>query len=241
MSSVPKIPLNEIFGPTIQGEGPYMGRTVNFIRLGLCNLHCPSCDTKPTWDKDNYDLKVENPMTTAEDIFGRMHRLTSNTNTVVISGGEPLMHQDNGAFRALLRTLVSHSYEIHVETNGTRKPRPEIAALIKHFSVSPKLSNAMVSPLDERKKRIKMDVLETFTEYVRMGKACFKVVCADESDVDETYELCASLGLMPDEVWIMPLGKTAGTLDYTTKKVLDRTMHYGFNFSPRLHILTGLR
>jgi len=241
LPSIPRIPLNDVFGPTIQGEGPYMGHVVNFIRLGYCNLHCVQCDTKPTWDKDNYDLAKENPSATADEIFSRMHRLLSNTNVVVISGGEPLMHQDNGAFRQLLRLLVKSNYDVHVETNGTRKPRPEIANLITHFSVSPKITSALTSPKDEKSKRIKEDVLKTFVEYVRMGKACFKIVCANEQDVDQAYDLTAPLGLMNDEVWIMPLGETVGVLDYSTKKVLERALHYGFNFSPRLHILTGVK
>lgn len=241
MPSVPMIPLNDVFGPTIQGEGPYMGHVVNFIRLGLCNLHCTRCDTKQTWDKDNYDLKKENPLTTADDIFGRMHRLVSNTNIVVISGGEPLMHQDNGAFRALLRLLVNHAYDVHIETNGTRKPRPEIANLVAHFSVSPKVTSALTSPKDDKSKRIKPEVLQTFADYVRMGKACFKFVCESSEDVDAAWDLAASLGMLQDEVWIMPAGETPDETNESTKIVLFRTLELGLNFTPRLHILTGVK
>ena len=38
----------EVFGPTVQGEGPSAGRRASFIRLGGCNLHCDWCDTKFT-------------------------------------------------------------------------------------------------------------------------------------------------------------------------------------------------
>jgi 7-carboxy-7-deazaguanine synthase len=37
--------VNEIFGPTIQGEGPNLGRRCGFVRLGGCNLECSWCDS----------------------------------------------------------------------------------------------------------------------------------------------------------------------------------------------------
>src|SRR5690606_2170027 len=41
--------VNEIFGITIQGEGPSMGRPCAFVRLFQCNLQCTWCDTPYTW------------------------------------------------------------------------------------------------------------------------------------------------------------------------------------------------
>lgn len=235
------LPLNDVFGPTIQGEGPYMGHVVNFIRLGLCNLHCTNCDTKQTWDKDNYDLKVENPDTEAQEIFDRLEALKSYASIVVISGGEPLMHQDRAGFRWLLRELVKNNFDVHIETNGTRLVRPVIADLIAHFSVSPKITSALTSPRDERSKRIRMGTLREYAHYVKQGKACFKIVCANTDDVDEAMALCSELNCNLDDFWIMPMGETAGTLDYSTRKVLERTLEHGMCFSPRLHILTGVK
>ncbi|HHK7228110.1 TPA: hypothetical protein ACQXLV_002143, partial [Streptococcus pneumoniae] len=44
-ANVERLPVSEVFGPTIQGEGPHAGRTCHFIRLGGCNLSCSWCDT----------------------------------------------------------------------------------------------------------------------------------------------------------------------------------------------------
>lgn len=55
------LPVNEVFWDVVQGEGPYMGRASAFIRLGYCNLHCPPCDTKPTWDTSQYVLERDLP------------------------------------------------------------------------------------------------------------------------------------------------------------------------------------
>ena len=35
----------EVFGPTVQGEGPYAGRVCHFLRLGGCDYRCSWCDT----------------------------------------------------------------------------------------------------------------------------------------------------------------------------------------------------
>jgi pyruvate-formate lyase-activating enzyme len=35
--------LAEVFGPTVQGEGPSLGRAASFIRTGGCNLTCSWC------------------------------------------------------------------------------------------------------------------------------------------------------------------------------------------------------
>ena len=51
--------VNEIFGPTIQGEGPHTGRLVGFLRLAGCNLACSWCDTPYSWDWTKYDKAEE--------------------------------------------------------------------------------------------------------------------------------------------------------------------------------------
>ena len=55
----PTLVISEVFGPTVQGEGPTIGRRAAFVRLGRCNLDCSWCDTPYTWDWERYDPKVE--------------------------------------------------------------------------------------------------------------------------------------------------------------------------------------
>ena len=40
-----RIRISEIFGPTIQGEGPLIGRPTVFVRTGGCDYRCAWCDT----------------------------------------------------------------------------------------------------------------------------------------------------------------------------------------------------
>ena len=47
---VAKIPVLEIFGPTIQGEGRVIGRKTMFVRTAGCDYRCSWCDSAFTWD-----------------------------------------------------------------------------------------------------------------------------------------------------------------------------------------------
>ena len=39
------LPVVEIFGPTIQGEGAEAGIPTHFVRVGGCDFRCSWCDT----------------------------------------------------------------------------------------------------------------------------------------------------------------------------------------------------
>src|SRR5207247_11308106 len=40
-----RVRISEIFGPTIQGEGPLIGRPTVFVRTAGCDYRCAWCDT----------------------------------------------------------------------------------------------------------------------------------------------------------------------------------------------------
>lgn len=44
------IPVLEIFGPTIQGEGMVIGQKTMFVRTAGCDYSCSWCDSAFTWD-----------------------------------------------------------------------------------------------------------------------------------------------------------------------------------------------
>ena len=68
----------EIFS-SIQGEGSHMGEPSTFIRTAGCNLRCPGCDSKYSWNKGTE--------MTVDEILREVKKYP--TKNIVITGGEP--------------------------------------------------------------------------------------------------------------------------------------------------------
>src|SRR3954468_1927502 len=92
--------VNEFFGPTFQGEGPFAGRRCHFLRLNRCNLHCHWCDTPYTWADTPakaalhdtgivYDRKENESLLSVDSVVALIR--TSGVGLLVVSGGEPLL------------------------------------------------------------------------------------------------------------------------------------------------------
>jgi organic radical activating enzyme len=97
-----KYSINEIFY-SIQGEGRWSGFPAIFIRLSGCNLDCAFCDTT---HKESYEMDER-------DILQKVKQYP--TNRVVLTGGEPLIHD----LTSLLSALQREGYWVHLETNGS--------------------------------------------------------------------------------------------------------------------------
>jgi 7-carboxy-7-deazaguanine synthase len=99
------LPVMEQFY-TLQGEGYHQGRAAYFIRLGGCDVGCVWCDVKESWDGDKFDkLSIE-------DLKLKIKKTA--TKIVVITGGEPLMHN----LDALTKELQDAGLKTHIETSG---------------------------------------------------------------------------------------------------------------------------
>jgi 7-carboxy-7-deazaguanine synthase len=104
-NQVTTLPLMEDFY-TIQGEGFYQGSAAYFIRLGGCDVGCVWCDVKESWDANAHpSVHVDTMMERAK---------TSGTEIVVVTGGEPAMHD----LAALTQTLKANGLRTHIETSG---------------------------------------------------------------------------------------------------------------------------
>tara|TARA_B100000902_G_scaffold395869_1_gene455408 strand:+ start:1272 stop:1904 length:633 start_codon:yes stop_codon:yes gene_type:complete len=99
------LPLMEAFY-TIQGEGYYSGNAAYFLRIGGCDVGCHWCDVKESWDADLH------PPTSIDDILKGIAEY--NVDTVVITGGEPLMWNMD----KLTSSLQEKGLEVHLETSG---------------------------------------------------------------------------------------------------------------------------
>lgn len=215
--------VSEVFGPTLQGEGPSLGRRAGFVRLGRCNLACSFCDTPYTWDWERHDPQTELRRVAASDVAEQVQAM--RVRLVVITGGEPLLQQSR--LPELLAELHP-SHDVEMETAGTIAPSDELAAMVARFNVSPKLSNSGM-PVE---RRYKPDVLRAF-EATR--KASFKFVVSEIAHLDEVHTVVSECGLR--EVWVMPEGVTPDAVVTRGAALAEAVVARGWNMTTRLHVL----
>jgi len=93
---------------TLQGEGFHQGKAAYFIRLGGCDVGCVWCDVKESWDADAHE-KIE-----VSELVAKVKNITPK-GLVVITGGEPLMHN----LDRLTSVLQEAGYQTNIETSGS--------------------------------------------------------------------------------------------------------------------------
>ncbi len=100
------LPTVETFH-SIQGEGIWTGASAFFIRLAGCEVGCPWCDTKHSWPMQSHPQR---------EIAALVEEaLAAQPFMVVITGGEPLMHD----LTHLCAALRQQGLRVHLETSGS--------------------------------------------------------------------------------------------------------------------------
>lgn len=168
-----KLPVIEIFGPTIQGEGVVIGQQTYFVRMGGCDYRCTMCDSLhavlPELIKKNASWQTQQEM--AYNILLAMNENSSPWLT--ISGGNPCIHE-MGHFVQLMHDAGKL---IHVETQGTIYP--EWLNDVDMLTCSPKGPGmgeiTDINNLDEFLRR-------AYEEDI--GPDALKVVVFDQRDLD---------------------------------------------------------
>src|SRR5215472_17562041 len=114
-----KIPLVEVFGPTVQGEGAVIGQLTYFLRFGLCDYACTMCDSMHAVDPAQ--VKKNATWLTQEQIYQAftLQNDAPNVRWITYSGGNPCIHD----LSELTIALRSRGYKIAVETQGTFAPQ----------------------------------------------------------------------------------------------------------------------
>lgn len=100
------LPVMEHFY-TLQGEGMFQGKAAYFVRLGGCDVGCVWCDVKESWDASLH------PKMEIADIVATIK--ATPTEIVVITGGEPLLHN----LHELTAELKAKGLRTHMETSGS--------------------------------------------------------------------------------------------------------------------------
>jgi 7-carboxy-7-deazaguanine synthase len=133
------LPTVETFH-SVQGEGVCAGMNAFFIRLAGCDVGCPWCDTKHSWSMRHH------PERSIADLAREAKSV--NPAIVVITGGEPLMHN----LESLTYELRNLGLRVHLETSGahplsgtfdwitfspkrSKLPHPSIYAFVNELKV----------------------------------------------------------------------------------------------------------
>lgn len=206
--------------------GPVVNLTTStgfFIAGGML---VEQCDTAYTWDASRFDLRTEIPMTPVQDVVDQL----IDGVPVVLSGGEPLMHQKNRAFRWMIADItLRRGLDLHVETNGTIEPDMQTRVLVHHFAVSPKLPHA-----GDHKHNQDPTPWDGWQD---VHKSILKYVVRDETDVAAALAAAEALGMPRDRVWVMPEGVDNDTLLARWPAVARAAADHHINACQRLHVL----
>ncbi|WP_135826098.1 7-carboxy-7-deazaguanine synthase QueE [Halorussus ruber] len=239
-SGTDSLPINELF-ESLQGEGRLAGVPSVFVRTSGCNLRCWFCDSYHTsWEPTHATMRVEEIVAEVESY---------DADHVVVTGGEPMMHD---ATVALLEALDARGYHVTVETNGTiyRDAPIDLA------SVSPKLASSTPTPetdptpddaptgADEweqrhEERRIDFDALAALAEEFDFQ---LKFVVSDREDMAEVTDLVERIRAVADvpipdsSVLLMPEGATKDRIEETRPLVAELAQEFGFRYTPRLHV-----
>ena len=215
--------INEIF-KSIQGEGPNFGKPAIFLRTAQCNLKCTWCDTKYTWDWKNYDYAKEVKEMTIEEIKEQL--LDYEIKHLVITGGEPLLQQDDIAD---LLSFLKPDFYVEIETNCTILPNKMLTDLVDQWNVSPKTENSG-NPLELYEND------ECYYFFANQENCFFKYVVENESDIPEIKKFVAKYNIPENRVQLMTQASTKEEISAREKSISELAKANNFLFSPRLHV-----
>ncbi|BAH45562.1 putative queuosine biosynthesis protein [Brevibacillus brevis NBRC 100599] len=164
------IPVLEIFGPTIQGEGMVIGQKTMFVRTAGCDYRCNWCDSAFTWDGSARDeIRQMSP----EAVWEELTRLGGDRfSHVTISGGNPALLAGIGDLISLLK---EHGIRTAVETQGSKWQA--WLPLIDDITLSPKPPSSGMQTDFQALDRIVHELLDQ-----KHPGLSLKVVVFDDAD-----------------------------------------------------------
>ena len=168
-----KIPVMELFGPTIQGEGMVIGRKTMFVRTAGCDYQCSWCDSAFTWNSTEKD---QMRWLTVEEIASELKTLGGNRfNHVTITGGNPALIGE--AMQAFVAQCHASGWMVGLETQGSRWQDWFLA--IDDLTLSPKPPSSGMQTNWERLD----DIVAQLTEH----QVNFSLKVVVFNDVDFAY------------------------------------------------------
>lgn len=176
--SANRIPVLEIFGPTVQGEGMVIGQKTMFVRTAGCDYQCSWCDSAFTWDGSAKNMIK---MMRSDEIWAELTRIGEDRfSHVTLSGGNPALLPH---MKELVSLLHSEGIVIAVETQGSKWQ--DWLAEIDQVTLSPKPPSSGMTTNQEILDEIVARLLHREARY----SMSLKVVIFDEADLAFAKEI----------------------------------------------------
>lgn len=205
-----KIPVLEVFGPTIQGEGMVIGQKTMFVRTAGCDYSCAWCDSAFTWDGS---AKEDIMLMTAEDIWHKLLEIGGDRfSHLTISGGNPALL---ASLKELIDILKENGIDSALETQGSRWQ--DWFYDISDLTISPKPpSSGMVTDFE------KLDeIVHRLSE--NRSQFSLKVVVFDDLDLEYATRIHQRYPGVP---FYIQTGNPAVAEGDTAKLVTDLLLDY---------------
>lgn len=231
------IPVSEIFGNVLQGEGLYVGMPAVFIRTGGCNLKCPGfgpngCDS---YHSVNTIYRKQWKQYTCSELIAKVNKLMPSYEEsqakpiIVITGGEPTLYYQQ--LNDLVTYYITRGYIVQFETNATKIIDFDKYPIYKQVSFS--MSVKLECSGEPEHKRLNFEAINSILTFT--DNSFFKFVVASEDNVVEASSILKEIPHYAT-VYLMPMGETREELAKTELLTYEAAVKYGFRYSPRLHI-----
>ncbi|WP_223595523.1 7-carboxy-7-deazaguanine synthase QueE [Neobacillus bataviensis] len=232
-----KLPVMEIFGPTIQGEGMVIGQKTMFVRTAGCDYSCSWCDSSFTWDGTG---KNDINMMTADEIWEELKRLGGNGfSFVTISGGNPALLKN---LDTLIELFKENNIKIGLETQGSRwqdwfvdideltiSPKPPSSKMETDFSILDTILNRLEGTDPSKHVSIKVVIFDdqdydyAKKVYQRYPNVPFFLQVGND-DLATTDNLSLVSQLLNKYEWL--INKVMDDVEFTNVKVLPQLHTY---------------
>lgn len=249
--STKKLPVIELFGPTIQGEGPLAGKVSHFVRFGGCGYRCNWCDSMHAVDPEQ--IKANRELLTTKEIYWKLY-YRQKAPWVTLTGGDPVMWDLYDLLAYQNRNVNTFPFKWAVETQGELwQPWLHRADLV---TVSPKPpSSGMQDKYDRHVIKEYIECLNRLSDgstgRSTVSNLAFKFVVFDDTDLKWVIDKIATTQGIEDVPVYLSVGtpQAPGIKDlesqvlilekynWLAEEVLTRRELQNVTVLPQLHVL----
>jgi 7-carboxy-7-deazaguanine synthase len=204
-------PVMEVFGPTVQGEGPLAGALTHFVRLGACDYRCTWCDSLFAVIPEQ--VKEHATKMTPFQICSAVQALTPSAPWVTLSGGNPALHD----LTDLAQRLQSYGFKVAVETQGS--VWRDWLSFVDMLVVSPKPPSSRMA--SERHERQTYEFFKRVETHSPAYQWAYKGVVFTRDDFEWHLRLYEQLRMTYSFQFKGPLYLSAGTDPFHGESLKD--------------------